>query len=235
MDALELRPWTRGSGTEAKVVTDDAGRRARAAGNRDRIVDAAIGLYREIGHEKTAVADIACEASMSSANVYRYFPSRQAIEDAIVANLLDQVIVAATAAARGPDMALQRLAVVLSLISQMHADRAANDGRLHELVAVAAAENWPVALSYTDRIRGIVRPVIAAGQATGELRLGSPLTLTCCLLEAMDTYLSPSRIKAAAVRPSYEEMMSFCASALASGQGVRPNAAETPATLVVSD
>ncbi|WP_439370334.1 hypothetical protein ACRQ5Q_35930 [Bradyrhizobium sp. PMVTL-01] len=83
-------------------------------------------------------------------------------------------------------------------------------------MAVAATEKWPVTLSYMDRIRGIVRPLIAAGQAAGELRPGSPLTLTCCLLEAMNTYLSPSRIKAAAVRPSYEEMMSFCASALAS-------------------
>jgi len=172
---------------------------------------------------------------MSSANVYRFFLSRQAIEDAIVEKLLDEVVIAATAAARGCGLALQHLPIVLSLISQMHADRAANDGRLHELVAVAAAENWPATLSYVDRIRGIVRPVIVAGQATGELRPGSPLTLTCCVLEAMDTYLNPSRIKAAAVRPSYEEMMSFCASALASEQGVRPNAADLPSRPAFSD
>jgi len=40
------------------------------------------------------------------------------------------------------------------------------------------------------------------------------MAMTCCLLEAMDRYLNPSRIKPATVRPAFEEMMDFCAGAL---------------------
>jgi hypothetical protein len=40
------------------------------------------------------------------------------------------------------------------------------------------------------------------------------MAMTCCLLEAMDGYLNPSRINAATVRPAFDEMMDFCASAL---------------------
>ena len=40
------------------------------------------------------------------------------------------------------------------------------------------------------------------------------MAMTCCLLEAMDGYLSPSRINAATVRPTFDEMMDFCAGAL---------------------
>jgi hypothetical protein len=40
------------------------------------------------------------------------------------------------------------------------------------------------------------------------------MAMTCCLLEAMDGYLNPLRIKAATVRPTFDEMMDFCASAL---------------------
>jgi len=40
------------------------------------------------------------------------------------------------------------------------------------------------------------------------------MTLTCCQLEAMDAYLSPSRVNAATVRPTFDEMISFCAGAL---------------------
>jgi hypothetical protein len=40
------------------------------------------------------------------------------------------------------------------------------------------------------------------------------MAMTCCLLEAMDGYLNPSRINAAAVRPAFDEMMDFCASTL---------------------
>jgi hypothetical protein len=77
------------------------------------------------------------------------------------------------------------------------------------LVAAAVRENWAVALSYADRIQGLVRATIAAGQASGELRPGSSTAMTCCLLEAMEGYLNPSRINADTVRPTFDEMKDF--------------------------
>ena len=68
---------------------------------RRRIVQAAIRLHREIGFKKTTVADIARGASMSPANVYRFFASKQAIEEAVVTELFEDVSTAATLAARG--------------------------------------------------------------------------------------------------------------------------------------
>jgi AcrR family transcriptional regulator len=180
---------------------------------RPRIVQAAIRLHREIGFKKTTVADIARAASMSPANVYRFFPSKHAIEEAVVADLLEQVSAAATLAARGGS-AIERLTAALRAISQLHERRLENDSKQHELVAAAVRENWAVALSYADRIRGLVRAIIVAGQASGELRQESPAAMTCCLLEAMDGYLSPSRISTATVRPTFDEMMDFCAGAL---------------------
>ena len=180
---------------------------------RQRIVQAAIRLHRQIGFKKTTVADIARGASMSPANVYRFFPSKQAIEEAVVADLFEHVYAAATLAARGGS-ALERLGAALRAISQLHEHRLENDSKQHELVAAAVRENWAVALANADRIRGLVRGIIAAGQASGELRPGSPMAMTCCLFEAMDGYLSPSRINATTVRPTFDEMMDFCAGAL---------------------
>ena len=42
---------------------------------RRKIVDTAERLFREIGYQKTTVADIAKALRMSSANVYRFFDS----------------------------------------------------------------------------------------------------------------------------------------------------------------
>ena len=186
-----------------------------------RIVQAAIRLHRQIGFKKTTVADIARGASMSPANVYRFFASKQAIEEAVAAELFEQVAAAATLAALLSGSALERLTAALSAISQLHEHRLENDSKLHELVAAAVRENWAVALSYADRIRGLVRAIIAAGQASGELRPGSPMAMTCCLLEAMDGYLSPLRINAATARPTFDEMMDFCAGVLW-GQTIDP-------------
>jgi AcrR family transcriptional regulator len=181
---------------------------------RRQIAQAAIRLHREIGFKKTTVADIARGASMSPANVYRFFPSKQAIEEAVAADLFEQVSAAATLAARGGGSVPERLRAALRAISQLHDNRLANDSKLHELLAAAVREDWPVALSHADRIRGVVRSIIAAGQASGEVRPGCPMALTCCLLEAMDAHLNPLRINAAVVRPTFDEMMDFCSSAL---------------------
>ena len=188
-------------------------RQARSSCIRRRILQAAVRLHREIGFRKTTVADIARGASMSPANVYRFFPSKQAIEEVAVAGLFEHVSAAATLAARDGS-ALERLMAALKTISQLHEHRLKNDSKHHELVAAAVRENWAVALSCADRIRGLVRAIIAAGQASGELRPGSSMAMTCCLLDAMDGYLNPSRINAATVRPAFDEMMDFCAGAL---------------------
>jgi AcrR family transcriptional regulator len=180
-------------------------------------VEAAIRLHREIGFKKTTVADIARAASMSPANVYRFFPSKQAIEEAAVADLFEQASAAATLAARGGS-ALERLTAALRAISQLHEHRLESDSRQHELVAAAVGENWAVALSCAERIRELVRGIIAAGQASGELRPGSSMAMACCLLEAMDAYLSPLRTYSAPMRPTFDEMMGFCAGALRNAQ-----------------
>ena len=186
-----------------------------------QIVQAASRLHREIGFKKTTVADIARGASMSPANVYRFFPSKQAIEEAVVADLFEHVSAAATFAARGGP-ALEGLTAALRAISQLHEHRLKTERKQHELVAAAVGENWAVALSHADRIRGLVSEIIAAGQASGELRPGSSVAMTCCLLEAMDGYLNPSRINAATIRPTFDEMMDFCASAMRSSPSSSP-------------
>lgn len=195
---------------------------SRSSCIRRRIVEAAIRLHREIGFKKTTVADIARGASMSPANLYRFFPSKQAIEEAVVAGLFEEMSTAATLAARSGGSALQRLAAVLSAISQLHQDRLANDSKRHELVVAAVRENWTVALSYADRIRGLVCAIIATGQASGEVRPGSPMLLSCCLLEAMDAYLGPSRNSTTTIRPTSDGMIDFCAGALRTMQLRQP-------------
>ncbi|SFI74024.1 TetR/AcrR family transcriptional regulator [Bradyrhizobium sp. cf659] len=189
-------------------------RQAGLSCTRERIVQAAIRLYREIGYRKTTVADVARDAAMSSANLYRFYPSRRALEEAVVTELLEEVSAAAASAARGGRSGLDRLNAAFGAISRMHEHRLANDVRLHELVVAAGQANWLACLSHADRLRGVVRSIIAAGQVNGEFRGGSPMALACCLLDAMDAYLNPSRVRATALRPAFDEMMRFCGGAL---------------------
>ena len=67
---------------------------------RARIIETAEALFRRLGFAKTAVADIAAELGMSPANVYRFFPSKNAIVEAICQRCLSELDSKAWAVAR---------------------------------------------------------------------------------------------------------------------------------------
>ena len=62
---------------------------------RERILVVAERLFRQIGYQKTTVADIAKELRMSPANVYRFFDSKKAIHEGVARALMGEVEVEA--------------------------------------------------------------------------------------------------------------------------------------------
>ena len=76
---------------------------------RERIVAVAERLFREIGYQKTTVADIAKTLRMSPANVYRFFSSKNAIVEAICQRFLKELEEKAWATARAKGPAARRL------------------------------------------------------------------------------------------------------------------------------
>jgi AcrR family transcriptional regulator len=187
---------------------------AQSSHARRRILQATVQLYREIGHKKTTVADIARRSAMSPANVYRFFRSKRQIEEVVVAEALDGVFQAAATAVRGSGSPVDGLDAAIRAIAELHEGRRADDKRLHELVAEASEANWPVVLAYIDRVVGLLASLIAAGQARGEIRDGSAATLACCLFAAMNAHLRAGRVSVAAVGATLDETLNFCIHAL---------------------
>lgn len=189
---------------------------ATASETRARIVEAAARLYRTAGHRKTTVADIARDLSMSPANLYRFFPSRQAIETAVVGELLDQVGRAVRAAACSEGPATERLRRVLHAAETLHARRRTEDPRLHELVVTATSASWPIATSYADRLNSTLAQLVSEGQARGEFADGDAMLMADCLLSATTAYLDPRSFRGSATsgRPAFEVMLEFCIGAL---------------------
>jgi AcrR family transcriptional regulator len=85
---------------------------------RARILDVAEEHFRRIGYHKTRVADIASELGMSPANVYRFFPSRDAINESICARVLNEVAGIALAIARANARPVEKLDLLLTAVHQ---------------------------------------------------------------------------------------------------------------------
>src|SRR5580704_18410314 len=96
---------------------------------RERILDAAEALFRRIGYSKTTVADIAGSLSMSAANVYRFFPSKSAINDALCRRMLAQLHVLADSVAASPGKPSRRLEELIVAVHSHNKARLTHERR----------------------------------------------------------------------------------------------------------
>ena len=94
---------------------------------RDRIMDVADRLFRQLGFAKTTVADIAAELDMSPANVYRFFASKNAIVEAICRRCLAELDERAWEIARSRGSAPARLERLILEILAYHKDNLLTD------------------------------------------------------------------------------------------------------------
>src|SRR3954469_20477001 len=93
------------------------------AGTRERILVVAERLFREIGYQKTTVADIAKVLRMSPANVYRFFDPKRSSHGGGARGLVGEVEEAAPAVASGPGPAAVRLRELMKTINRMNSER----------------------------------------------------------------------------------------------------------------
>src|SRR5438105_15642714 len=100
---------------------------------RERILEVAERLFRQIGYQKTTVADIAKELRMSPANVYRFFDSKKAINEGVARTLMGGVEEVAHGIAVRPGPAAARLRELVTTIHRMNSERYVGDSKLHEM------------------------------------------------------------------------------------------------------
>ena len=185
---------------------------------RERILVVAERLFREIGYQKTTVADIAKVLRMSPANVYRFFDSKKAIHQAVARLLMGEVEEAAQAIAARPGPAVGRLRELLATIHHMNSERYVGDAKLHEMVAIAMEENWDVCNAHIQLIGEIIGSVIGQGTAAGEFEVADvPLAATCTCM-AMMRFFHPQMISQCIDKPSptLDQMIDFVLAGLGS-------------------
>ena len=163
----------------------------RAAATRLRILDVAEALFRSMGYQKTAVADIARELGMSPANVYRFFASKSAINEAIAARLLSGVTEELEAIADGPGVPADRLRSMMRLLHQRHLALFTHQKRMHDMVAAAMAEHWGVIATFITRIEAAIGRVVAEGTARGAFRAIDPAVAARMIKHAVMCWVHP--------------------------------------------
>src|SRR2546421_9060352 len=184
---------------------------------RERILEVAARLFREIGYQKTTVADIAKVLRMSPANVYRFFDSKKAIHEGVARAMMAGVEQAAQAIATGPGSATSRLRELLTTVHRMNSERYVGDSKLHEMVEIAMEESWEVCVAHMERITQTIASVIAQGVAAGEFEAPDVPLAAMCACTAMMRFFHPQMIAQCATKPgpSLDQMIDFVLAGLA--------------------
>ena len=180
-------------------------------GVREQILVTAERLFREIGYQKTTVADIAKALRMSPANVYRFFDSKKSINAGVARRLMSEVEDASQVIAKRRRGASERLRELLETLHRMNSNRFVGDSKMHEMVAVAMEENWDVCKSHIECIIGIIAAVISDGVASGEFHTSDVGVAALCTCTAMMRFFHPQLIAEFADKPSptLDQMIDF--------------------------
>jgi AcrR family transcriptional regulator len=138
---------------------------------RARILEAAEEHFRRVGYHRTSVADIAAELGMSPANVYRFFPSRDAINESICGRVLNAVADIASAIARTNVPAVEKLDRLLTAVHRQNKMILVKARPMHELIVTATQENWSIVKAHIERMVAIFEAVIREGIEAGEFEV----------------------------------------------------------------
>jgi len=159
---------------------------------REQIVAAAEEHFSRYGYEKTTVSDLAKAIGFSKAYIYKFFDSKQAIGEAICSKTLSAIVTAVEEAVAGAPTSTERFRRMFKELTATSVSLFFNDRKLYDIAASSAAEGWPSARGYAQRIRQILMDVVREGRETGEFERKTPLDETVhAIYLVMQPYVNP--------------------------------------------
>jgi len=165
--------------------------RTKPDDTRARIMDTAEALFRRLGYAKTAVADIAGELKMSPANVYRFFPSKNAIIEAICQRCLSELEDRAWAVARSRGSAAERLERLVLEILAYHKENNLTDQRVNDIVLAAIELSWGAIRAHKEHMRMVFEAVLREGIERGEFEGVDPRETSRLMMISLVNFCHP--------------------------------------------
>lgn len=164
-------------------------------GTRARILDVAEAHFRRIGYHKTSLADIASDLGMSPANVYRFFPSRDAINETICERVVNETADIAFAIARTNASAIEKLDRLLTAVHRHNKMTLVKEKHMHDLIVAALQENWPIIKAHIERMVTIFEEVIREGVEAGEFEIDDAAEAARAVKSAFMPFFHPIMIE----------------------------------------
>jgi AcrR family transcriptional regulator len=184
----EIGP-TRSSGLRQSAMNPQV--KIKPDDTRTRIVEVADALFRRIGYAKTTVADIAAELDMSPANVYRFFPSKNAIVEAICRRCLGEVEDKAWRVARSKAPAAERMERLILEILAYHKENLITEHRVNDMVLAAIEHSWETIRAHKQAMANVTELILRDGIEAGEFEPVDPQATAGLIMRSVVCFTHP--------------------------------------------
>jgi AcrR family transcriptional regulator len=160
----------------------------------ERILEAAEEVLRRYGLAKTTVVDVARALGVSHGSIYRHFPSKAALRDAIAERWLARKLLPLTTIANEHGPATERLRRWLTLLGSTTRKNALDDPELfatHKELAEAARD---VVRRHIDHLVEQLTRIIRDGVAQGEFATDDPCVSARAVFTATTLFHDPAHV-----------------------------------------
>lgn len=145
----------------------------------ERILDAAEDVLRRYGPAKTTVVDVARFLEVSHGSIYRHFPSKAALRDAVAARWLHRVSQPLAAIAAESDIqsdiqsgaVTERLHRWLESLIMLKRQKVLDDPELFATYHTIAEEARAVVQSHIDELVNQLCQIVSSGISSGEFKV----------------------------------------------------------------
>jgi AcrR family transcriptional regulator len=158
---------------------------------RQQILDTTEGVLRRYGPAKATVADVARALGVSPGSIYRHFPTKVALREAVTHEWLDRVHVGLGEIATNPTPAPERLRHWLTSLFEAKKKHARDDPELFDTFTALVAEHRDVAVAHMQDLVRQLRTIIAAGVERGEFAKTDSDTAAMAVFTATTSFHHP--------------------------------------------
>jgi AcrR family transcriptional regulator len=158
----------------------------------ERILDVAEDVLRRYGPAKATVVDVARVLGVSHGSVYRHFPSKAALRDAVAERWLARVSEPLVAVITEDRPAPERLKHWLDLLIASKRKQAFDDPELFATYMELSNEVRGVVKEHIDTLVGQVVQIITDGVARGEFAVMDPVSAAQAVGDATIRFHNPA-------------------------------------------
>ena len=158
----------------------------------ERILEAAEEVLRRYGPAKANVVDVARSLGVSHGSVYRHFPSKAALRDAVTERWLAEISEPLAAVADAKGAAPERLGRWLDLLVASKQQRAHDDPELFATYLELAGESRQVVHAHVEALVEQLARIVEDGVERGELAAPDPKTAARAAFDATSRFHNPA-------------------------------------------